>query len=49
MIFNLQMKKSERIGVALALSMGVLAGVTGIMKAYQNSLLSDVSNPENGR
>lgn len=45
MIFNLQMKRSERIGVALALSMGVLAGITGVMKAYTGYGLLDVFNP----
>lgn len=45
MIFNLQMKQSERMSVALALSMGVLAGVTGIMKAYYGYELLDVTNP----
>ncbi|TDZ61815.1 hypothetical protein CTRI78_v004060 [Colletotrichum trifolii] len=47
MIFNLQMKKSERIGIAVALSMGVFAGVTGIMKAVQGYKLMDVRSPEN--
>ncbi|KAL2757271.1 hypothetical protein ACRALDRAFT_1067902 [Sodiomyces alcalophilus JCM 7366] len=45
MIFNLQMKRSERISVAIALSMGVLAGVTGIMKAITGYMLMDVRNP----
>ncbi|TDZ34401.1 hypothetical protein C8035_v009375 [Colletotrichum spinosum] len=47
MIFNLQMKQSERIGIAVALSMGVLAGVTGIMKAAQGYKLMDVRSPDN--
>lgn len=46
MIFNLQMKRSERISVAIALSMGVLAGVTGIMKAVTGYMLMDVRNPD---
>ncbi|KZL71530.1 integral membrane protein [Colletotrichum tofieldiae] len=46
MIFNLQMKRSERISVALALSMGVLAGVTGIMKAVQGYVLINVRSPD---
>ncbi|GJC86163.1 hypothetical protein ColLi_09001 [Colletotrichum liriopes] len=46
MIFNLQMKQSERISVALALSMGVLAGVTGIMKAVQGYMLINVRSPD---
>lgn len=46
MIFNLQMKRSERISIALALSMGVVAGVTGVMKAYQGYLLLGVRNPD---
>ncbi|TQN65309.1 Satratoxin biosynthesis SC1 cluster protein 4, partial [Colletotrichum shisoi] len=45
MIFNLQMKKSERISIAVALSMGVLAGVTGIMKAVYGHELTDVASP----
>jgi hypothetical protein len=49
MIFNLQMRRSDRIGVALTLSTGVLAGVTGVMKAYQAHLLSDLSKPENSK
>lgn len=47
MIFNLQMKKSERIAVAISLSMGIVAGVTGILKAYQADLLDDFSKPQN--
>ncbi|TID01702.1 hypothetical protein CH35J_004721 [Colletotrichum higginsianum] len=46
MIFNLQMKRSERISIAVALSMGVLAGVTGIMKAVQGRMLIDVRSPD---
>lgn len=46
MIFNLQMKQSERISVAVALSMGVLAGVTGIMKAVQGYMLINVRSPD---
>ncbi|OLN83296.1 hypothetical protein CCHL11_03165 [Colletotrichum chlorophyti] len=45
MIFNLQMKQSERISIALALSMGFLAGVMGIMKAVQGYMLLDVRSP----
>ncbi|KAM0277138.1 hypothetical protein ACHAQH_006032 [Verticillium albo-atrum] len=45
MIFNLQMKRSERLGIALALSMGVVAGITGVMKAYQGYKLIDARNP----
>lgn len=46
MIFSLQMKRSERIGIALALSMGILAGVTGVMKAYHGYILIDVRSPD---
>ncbi|KAF5021263.1 hypothetical protein F66182_6661 [Fusarium sp. NRRL 66182] len=46
MIFNLQMKQSDRIGVAVALSMGVLAGIMGVMKAVQGTKLTDVMNPD---
>ncbi|KAF9875396.1 hypothetical protein CkaCkLH20_07216 [Colletotrichum karsti] len=46
MIFNLKMKRSERLSVALALSMGVLAGVTGIMKAVQGYKLLSVRSPD---
>lgn len=56
MIFNLQMKQSERLSIALALSMGVVAGITGIMKAYYGYKLLDVrsthcthSNPSSPR
>lgn len=49
MIFNLQMKRSERIGVALTLSTGVLAGVTGVMKAYQAELLADLTSPQDSK
>lgn len=45
MIFNLQIKRNERIGIALALSMGVLAGITGVMKAVQGYMLIDVRSP----
>jgi len=33
LIWNLQMRKKEKIGVAVAMSMGVLAGVTAFVKA----------------
>lgn len=46
MIFNLQIKRNERIGIALALSMGVLAGITGVMKAVQGYMLIDVRSPD---
>ncbi|KAF4466640.1 Integral membrane [Fusarium albosuccineum] len=46
MVFNLQMNKTERISVAAALSMGVLAGVTGINKAVQGYKLLDVRSPD---
>ncbi|KAG7071387.1 Integral membrane protein [Colletotrichum scovillei] len=46
MIFNLQMKQSERISVAVALSMGILAGVTGVMKAVQGYMLINVRSPD---
>ncbi|KAF6824058.1 hypothetical protein CPLU01_11054 [Colletotrichum plurivorum] len=46
MIFNLKMKRSERLSVAVALSMGVLAGVTGIMKAVEGYMLIDVRSPD---
>ncbi|KAL0932299.1 uncharacterized protein CTRU02_213252 [Colletotrichum truncatum] len=46
MIFNLKMKRLERISVALALSMGVFAGVTGIMKAVQGYKLLQVRSPD---
>ncbi|KAM9876381.1 hypothetical protein VDGL01_09511 [Verticillium dahliae] len=46
MIFNLQMKRSERLGIALALSMGVIAGFTGVMKAYYGFKLLQVSHPD---
>ncbi|KAM0328130.1 hypothetical protein ACHAQA_005535 [Verticillium albo-atrum] len=46
MIFNLQMKRSERLGIAIALSMGVIAGITGVMKAYTGYKLIDVRNPD---
>ncbi|KAM5362800.1 hypothetical protein ACJZ2D_012332 [Fusarium nematophilum] len=46
MIFNLQMKQAERISIALALSMGVLAGITGVMKAVQGYMLIDVRSPD---
>ncbi|KAH8660130.1 hypothetical protein BX600DRAFT_467283 [Xylariales sp. PMI_506] len=45
MIFNLKMKRSERVGVAVALSMGILAGITGIMKAVEGYLLLDITDP----
>ncbi|KAH8177158.1 hypothetical protein LIA77_02240 [Sarocladium implicatum] len=47
MIFNLQMERSERVAVAISLSMGILAGVTGVLKAYQADLLDDFSKPQN--
>ncbi|KAJ4266069.1 hypothetical protein NW762_004043 [Fusarium torreyae] len=46
MVFNLQMKKSERLSVAVALSMGILAGITGIFKAVQANKLLDVRSPD---
>ncbi|KAF5025654.1 hypothetical protein F66182_2260 [Fusarium sp. NRRL 66182] len=46
MVFNLQMKKTERLSVAVALSMGVLAGITGIFKAIQASKLLQVRSPD---
>lgn len=46
MIFNLQMKQSERISEAVALSMGILAGVTGVMKAVQGYMLINVRSPD---
>ncbi|CRK11726.1 hypothetical protein BN1723_009478 [Verticillium longisporum] len=45
MTFNLQMKRSERLGIDLALSMGVIAGITGVMKAYYGSKLLQVRHP----
>ncbi|KAF4981519.1 hypothetical protein FZEAL_2704 [Fusarium zealandicum] len=42
MVFNLQMNRTERISVAIALSMGFFAGITGIMKAYQAYVILDV-------
>ncbi|KZL81186.1 integral membrane protein, partial [Colletotrichum incanum] len=46
MICNLQMKQSERLSIALALSMGVLASVTSIMKAVQGYMLINVRSPD---
>ncbi|KAK3335102.1 hypothetical protein B0T19DRAFT_6 [Cercophora scortea] len=45
-IWNLQMKRNEKIGVAVAMSMGVFAGVTGIIKTSMvpNMLSSDFAD-----
>ncbi|KAK1658345.1 hypothetical protein BDP55DRAFT_565433 [Colletotrichum godetiae] len=46
MIFNLQIKQSERICLVMALSMGILAGVTGVMKAVHGYVLINVRSPD---
>lgn len=46
MIFNLQMKKSDRYGLAIALSMGSLAGIVGILKAVWAHKLMDARDPQ---
>ncbi|KAF9877419.1 hypothetical protein CkaCkLH20_05119 [Colletotrichum karsti] len=45
-VLGLQMKKHEKIGVAVAMSMGVLAGVMGVMKAVQSIVMLDTSAPD---
>ena len=44
-LWSLQMKRSEKIGVGLAMSMGVFAGITAIVKATKlpTILSSDIS------
>ncbi|KAH8660334.1 hypothetical protein BX600DRAFT_551752 [Xylariales sp. PMI_506] len=44
-IMSLQMKKSERISVAIAMSVGIVAGITGIMKSIQSFKTLDFTNP----
>ncbi|KAK4249010.1 hypothetical protein C7999DRAFT_39861 [Corynascus novoguineensis] len=42
MIWKMQMQKKEKIGVGIAMSMGILAGITGLVKASQiPRMLSD--------
>ncbi|KAF4828196.1 hypothetical protein CGCTS75_v007571 [Colletotrichum tropicale] len=45
-VMGLQMRKHEKIGVAIAMSMGVLAGVMGVMKAVQSIIMLDTSAPD---
>ncbi|KAH8897992.1 hypothetical protein GQ53DRAFT_593950, partial [Thozetella sp. PMI_491] len=40
-VWNLQMKLKEKIGVAVAMSMGVFGGITAAVKAYQIYTFSD--------
>ncbi|KAH8904155.1 hypothetical protein BR93DRAFT_946918 [Coniochaeta sp. PMI_546] len=40
-VWNLQMKKKEKIGVAVAMSMGVFAGCTAFVKSAKIPLLAD--------
>ncbi|KAF4915222.1 hypothetical protein CGCVW01_v010390 [Colletotrichum viniferum] len=44
-VMGLQMKTHEKIGVAIAMSMGVLAGVMGVMKAVQSIIVLDPTTP----
>ncbi|KAH8193637.1 hypothetical protein TruAng_012196 [Truncatella angustata] len=42
LIWNLQMKRREKLGVAIAMSMGVFAAVTGIVKCFKLQALASV-------
>ncbi|KAK1452798.1 hypothetical protein CCUS01_10672 [Colletotrichum cuscutae] len=44
-VLSLQMRKHEKIGVGVAMSMGILAGVMGIMKAVQSIAIMDFLGP----
>ncbi|KAH7367944.1 hypothetical protein B0T11DRAFT_349378 [Plectosphaerella cucumerina] len=44
-IMGLQMKKSERISVSVAMSFGIIAGITGIMKAVQSYMTLNPQDP----
>ncbi|KAM0329274.1 hypothetical protein ACHAQA_004579 [Verticillium albo-atrum] len=43
-VMGLQMRKHEKIGVAVAMSIGVLAGVMGIMKGVQSVVIIKFTN-----
>ncbi|KAL9948401.1 hypothetical protein D7B24_007165 [Verticillium nonalfalfae] len=45
-VMGLQMRKHEKIGVAVAMSIGVLAGVMGIMKGSYSVLIIKFTNVE---
>ncbi|KAI3528921.1 hypothetical protein CABS01_09046 [Colletotrichum abscissum] len=45
-VLSLQMRKHEKIGVGMAMSMGILAGVMGIMKAVQSIAIMDFLGPD---
>ncbi|KAK8090455.1 hypothetical protein PG997_005416 [Apiospora hydei] len=45
-LMDLQMRKSERISLAIGMSFGVVAGVTGIMKAVQSVTTLDSRVPD---
>ncbi|KFA80836.1 hypothetical protein S40288_08523 [Stachybotrys chartarum IBT 40288] len=45
-VMSLNMKKSEKISLAVAMSFGGIAGVTGIMKSIQSIYTLDFMDPE---
>ncbi|KAM0283146.1 hypothetical protein ACHAQH_002627 [Verticillium albo-atrum] len=45
-IMGLQMKKAERISVALAMSVGAIAGITGVMKSVQSIMTLNPMHPD---
>ncbi|KAK7952814.1 uncharacterized protein PG986_008542 [Apiospora aurea] len=45
-LMDLQMKKSERISLAIGMRFGVVAGITGIMKAVQSVTILDSRVPD---